>query len=446
MNLLDRIMAAIRGPLQAEIEGAEQRAMHLDTLYDQLWTWASDQLSPYYVASLYVEEDGSLYALFGRDGRLFRAEVTITDNTVMVGELEEVKQEFEPVDRFTLRELPDGSVRFFMVAATAVVNRVGEIDSTTLFDNMVRRAEELNFYPRLDVYHLGSLHPIFEFGEFDFLARDGVSYIASGVMEGSHPLTQAILRQYRANPKGLGASIEYYPFKDTFEDLEIGGATIRAYLDGVNTRISILFEADAAGWFTSMTTGDLDMQQRQLDEATKAKLRKLFGDDEDALNKFLGNVEGISRAVEDLGLIHREGGEQTEDGPEATTELTAEVELTDEVVEVIARRVADIQTEQFTAQLAGISGAIEKLTAEQAKITGELAKLAGVQRGVGERLAAVEQDEDAKRRAWLADVPAKQTMKVGYRPRTEKPADDTPQTSDDVAEAALSNLPPMFGS
>lgn len=457
MNLIDRIMRAVKGALAAEIEGitpnaGKQRAMHLDVLYDQLWRWASDQLSPYYVVSLYVEESGELYALFGRDGRLFRAEVSISDTTINVGELEEVKQEFEPVSRssFTLRELPNGDVRFFMVAATAVVNRVGEIDSTSLFDNMVRRAEELSFYPRLDVYHLGSLDPLFEFGEFDFLARDGVSYIASGIMDGSHPLTKQVLRQYKTNPKSLGASIEYYPIVNAYEDLEIGGATIRAYVDGINTRISILFEQDAAGWFTSMTTGDLTMQQRQLDDATKAKLRKLFGDDEDAMNKFLGNVEGISRAVDELGLVHRDAGQDEQPAAEVTaTELVAtqEVELTDEIVEIIARRVAEIQTEQFDAKLAVLNGAIEKVSTGLASIGSDLDRIATTQRQITDRLTEVEQDENAKRREWLADVPAgKQPVRVGYRPRDErKPNTEVQRTSDDIASATLANIPGPFG-
>src|SRR5690606_11122517 len=158
-----------------------------------------DRQRPYmYLAQIYIDDEGKHYALFSREARLYRAALTLDSGEVLDGELVEVEQEFTPVNRsnVVLRELPSGDIRFFLVAAAPVANRVGHIDRTTRFDNMVRRAQELDFYPRLDVYHLGGLDPAFEFGEFDLLARDGVTYIASGVMDGSHPLTQAVLRQY----------------------------------------------------------------------------------------------------------------------------------------------------------------------------------------------------------------------------------------------------------
>lgn len=466
MNLLDRIMQTIRRSLMAEIAGitpdqpadtdaAEptQRVINVDTLHRQIYEWIDTAMPGMYLAQLYIEDDGTLYALFSRDDRLFRAPITLSDGTIQIGELVEVQQEFTPISRssVTLRELPNGDVRFFLVAATAVVNRVGEIDSTTLFDNMIRRAEELNFYPRLDAYHLGSLDPAFEFGEFDFLARDGVTYIASGVMQGDHPLTQACLRQYRTNPASLGASIEYYPLVGAFEDFEVGGATIRTFLDGINTRISILFEEDAASWFTSMRTGDLAMQQRQLDDATKAKLRKLFGEDEAAMDKFLGNIEGITRAVDDLGLIARgtdAGADTGEDDPEAednptNTEIVIDDEAINQIAAAVVRQLGDGALKTVNDQIAELTKTVNALTADNKKLRSDLSAATSAQRSIVERLDVVEADDDTKRTQWLGDLPRNQrTVTVTHRPRSvERAADPVAETSDDVANATLAAMP-----
>lgn len=456
MNLLDRIMQSIRRSLMAEIAGItpqaddkeqpNQRVMDVDTLHWQIYDWIDTVMPGTYLAQLYIEDDGTLYALFSRDARFYRAPVAISDGMIQLGEMVEVQQEFTPISRssVTLRELPNGDVRFFLVAATAVVNRVGEIDSTTLFDNMIRRAEELNFYPRLDAYHLGGLDPAFEFGEFDFLARDGVTYIASGVMEGSHPLTQAVLRQYRKDPSALGASIEYYPLDGAYEDFEVGGATIRTFLDGINTRISILFEEDAASWFTSMRTGDLSMQQRQLDEATKAKLRDLFGNEDEA-EKFLAGVSGVNRAVEDHGLIARSAeaeDEGAEDAPavEPDPALDAELVLDDAAIEQIA---AAVVRQLGDGALKTINDQIAALTADSKKLRSEVTAITTTQRSIVERLDAVEAEDEQKQAQWLGDLPRnRRAVKVTHRPRSaEQPTDPTPSTSADIALATLAAIP-----
>lgn len=457
MNLLDRLMQSIRRAITTEIAGitpqvedeqpAQQRAISVDQIYNQIRDWGDRQRPYMYLAQIYIDDDGMLYALFSREARLYRAALTFDSGEVLVGELVEVQQEFTPVNRsnVVLRELPSGDVRFFLVAATAVVNRVGEIDSTTLFDNMVRRAQELDFYPRLDVYHLGGLDPAFEFGEFDLLARDGVTYIASGVMDGSHPLTQAVLRQYRKDPSALGASIEYYPLDGAYEDFEVGGATIRTFLDGVNTRISILFEQDAASWFTSMrATGDLEMQQRQLDEATRAKLRDLFGNEDEA-EKFLAGVSGVNRAVEDHGLIARSAeaeDEGAEDAPavEPDPALDAELVLDDAAIEQIA---AAVVRQLGDGALKTINDQIAALTADSKKLRSEVTAITTTQRSIVERLDAVEAEDEQKQAQWLGDLPRnRRAVKVTHRPRSaEQPADPTPSTSADIALATLAAIP-----
>lgn len=458
MDLIDRLMAKLRGVLAAEIQGiaapaaqgdAAQRAMTVDAIYSELYDWGYDQTFPFYVANLYIE-DGGLFALFGRDGRLFRAEILIENNAVRIGEMVEVQQEFAPVERssgLTLRELPNGNIRFFMVACTAVVNRVGEIDSTTLFDNMIQRANELDFYPRVDVYHLGSVDPAFEFGQIDLLARDGVSYIASGELDGSHPVTAAIMKQYRTNPKALGASIEYFPVDGAFEDMDIGnGATVRAFTDGINTRISILFEKDAASWFTSLVTEETNrMKRRTLDAATKARLKDLFGGDEDAFNTFLAGVGEVTRQVEDLGLVHRTGDQAAADAAaapaadaaqtqtiEQVSELTQTIELDDQAIALIA---AEVVRQIGDQHFAPINQAIAANNEQIAQLAQRVDQVATTQDQVAQRVGRLETDEETQRQQWLADLPAgrRPSIQVVARPRVER------QVADPAAPAAQPN-------
>lgn len=479
-NLLDRLMTAIRGAINTEIAGVDatesaapapdapptMRALTLDIIYNEVCEQGREMFpSGTYLTQIYLGDDGTLYALWGRETQLYRTPILVENGMITMGEQEEVRQEFTPVtrSRVVLRELDNGDVRFFLVAATAVVNRVGEIDSTALFDNMVKRAEELQFYPRLDAYHLGSLDPAFEFGQFDFLAREGVAYLASGVMDGKHPLTRAILKLYRTNPDALGASIEYYALEDAFEDVEVGGLTIRTYLDGVNTRISIVLESDAASWFTSMLTGAGNMQKRTLDDATKARLIKLFGDDEEALNGFLDGVGGIGRAVDELGLIHRDkkaapggggpGGAETaaeagQDGGETVVsglEATAEVELDDDTLGLIADEVVNRLGDQH---LKTVNGQIAELTAAVKKLTTNTAEVLRLNEDLAGRVELLEADDEAKQREWVADLSPRQKISVTHRPRVERQTTtepEKPKTFADLAEETLAALPDPFG-
>lgn len=469
-NLLDRLMTAIRGAINNEIAGVDAtesaapapdtpttRALTMEVIYNEVCEHGYEMFpSGTYLTQIYLGDDGTLYALWSREARLYRTPILVANGMIEIGEQEEVRQEFTPVtrSRVVLRELPNGDVRFFLVAGTAVVNRVGEIDSTTLFDNMVKRAEELQFYPRLDAYHLGNLDPAFEYGQFDFLAREGVAYLASGVMDGKHPLTRATLKLYKTNPDALGASIEYYALEDAYEDVEVGGLTIRTYLDGVNTRISIVMESDAASWFTSMLTGDGKMQQRTLDDATKARLIKLFGDDETALNDFLDGVGGIGRAVDELGLIHRDKAAGSDAGADASQEAaetvvsgleaTAEVELNDDTLGLIAdevvARLGDQHLKTVNTQIAELTAAVKKLTTSTAEVLRLNQDLAG-------RIESLEADDETKQREWVADLSPRQKISVTHRPRVERQSAEPakPKTFADIADETLAALPDPFG-
>lgn len=436
-------MQAVRGVVSAEIEGiaTTQRSIELSDLYYQIDRWAMAQMSSIYFATLYVEDDGRLYGLFSRDNGLFRAEITVQNGEAQIGEMQAVQKVYEPVSRFIVRRQANGDIRFAMVACTAVVNRVGQIDSTTLFDNMIRRAEETGYYPKLDFYHLGGVHPAFEFGQFDLLARDGVAYVASGVMDKDHPLTTAILRSMDDGSASYGASIEYFPIAGAEETLEVDGLAIKVYTDGINTRISLLPEQQAASWFTTITTRSTDdMTKQQLDA-----LRAAFGDDEE-LKKFLSGIAGTNERAQ--GLISRalEGDEPEVETPEAEEP----VENADPVLEIddatIGLIAAEVVRQIGEGALATVNGALEKQGKEIAGLTAKLDAIVATQRGVTKRIDALEADEEDKRATWLGDLPAsRRSVTVTHRPRNERPVEDVLKTSADVAAATLAGLPMPAG-
>ena len=139
-----------------------------DQVAQQLMEWTYAEPGRPYFMTFYLER-GQLYGLFNDRGQLSRAALDLDSDgqTLTVGNMEPVIHEFTPISRsgFTTVRQADGRIRFFMIAGTAIINRVGEIDSTKLYDDMIRRADETGFYPKLDFYHLGGIDPQFEFAQ-----------------------------------------------------------------------------------------------------------------------------------------------------------------------------------------------------------------------------------------------------------------------------------------
>jgi hypothetical protein len=346
-----------------------------------------------------------------------------------------------------------------MVAATAIINRVAEIDSTKLFDDMIRRAKEHDFYPKLDFYHLGELDPIFEFGQFDYLARGGIAYIGSGILNKDHPLSSATERAIKADPEYWGASIEYYrPENRGVEYVEVAkGIEIAVFTEGLNTRISLLPEEQAANWFTG-----LSMEKRAMGKNIRAlfgekelkALRALFGEDEEGFDEFLERIKGINEDVKDRNLITRNKKEEPVEEPAElsdtdalsdTDEEPALVELDDEVVAAVVRvaqsaMVTELLT-PITQGLESISAALATLTTNQQALTTGQQTLTATLNGVMERVGELEQSEEVKQREWLADLPQRSRVAVTYRPRQDTAIEPAPKTFADQAASVLATLP-----
>ena len=448
MNIIKRI-AQILKPIE-QPEPAE-RALMFDQVAQQLMEWTYEEPGRPYFMTFYLEQ-GALYGLFNDAGQLSRAAIDVDSDgqTLMVGAMQPVVHEFTPIARsgfYTVRQA-DGRTRFFMVAGTAIINRVGEIDSTKLYDDMIRRAEETGFYPKLDFYHLGEIDPLFEFGQFDYLAREGVIYVGSGLFDEGHPLTSATERALKRNGEKWGASIEYYrPQNRGIEYVDLGnGLEIAAYTEGLNTRISLLPEVAAAAWFTSMF-----MEKRNMDERELKALRELFEGDEAGFNAFVAKLTNVNKEVRDQGLIFRSADQPA--GEQAQTEQPAtETPAQDTVIELDDAAIAEIvkvaRTQFESEVLTTVTGNLNTITANLAKLTeGQTALLAAFN-GMQERIAVLEQGDEERQRTWLNDLPARAQgqMRVTYRPRVERAETGQPLTSADQAATVLNGLPKVgFG-
>lgn len=429
--------------------GKSQRSVMFDQAAQQIQDWSYAEPGRPWISSFYLEK-GALYGLFNDRGMLYRGKIDLDSDgqTVTIGTLEEVKHEFVPVVRsvtpasfVTIREA-DNRIRFFMTAGTAIVNRVGEIDSTKLYDDMIRRAEESGFYPTLDFWHLGELDRSFEFGQFDFLARDGAVYLGSGLLYENHPLAEAAVTATRENPDYWGASIEYVrPATRGYEIIVLGDWEIPVYTEGLNTRISLLPEYAAASWFTSYS-----VEERNVDPKKLEALKKLFGNNEQAFRDYLASIEGVNKEVRDKNLVTRSteaaGTEEavgtepegTPESEESTEEEQPVVELDQETVEAIV----EVARSRMAAELQGLQEAITGFTAQVSAILAE-------QKTIADRLSAVEATDEEKQRSWINDLPSHKVkpVSVRFRPREQAATNGQPETVTAAAQAStvLSKLP-----
>lgn len=446
MNIIKRIAQLLKPIEQPE---PTERALMFDQVAQQLMEWTYAEPGRPYFMTFYLEQ-GALYGLFNDAGQLSRAAIDVDSDgqTLIIGTMQPVVHEFTPIARsgfYTVRQA-DGRTRFFMVAGTAIINRVGEIDSTKLYDDMIQRAEETGFYPKLDYYHYGEIDPLFEFGQFDFLGRQGVVYVGSGLFDEGHPLAAAAIRALQSKPEKWGASIEYYrPQNRGVEYIDLGnGLEVAAYTEGLNTRISLLPEKAAASWFTSMY-----MEKRNMEKAIDLKkLRELFEGDEAGFNAFVAKLTNVNKEVRDQGLIFRTADQPA--GEQAQTDQPAtETPAQDTVIELDDAAIAEIvkvaRTQFESEVLTTVTGNLNTITANLAKLTeGQTALLAAFN-GMQERIAVLEQGDEEKQRTWLNDLPARAQgqMRVTYRPRVERgnQEPERPATSTEKVQKVLDTLP-----
>lgn len=392
-------------------EPPEERAIGMSRIYEQLFgkleEMGKDDSYPW-IIDLYHDQ-GRMYLITADRGKLYRYDVMMQGDDPMLGAPVEVMENHPPVGqtRTTITRRTDGRYRWFSISATSVLNRVGEIDSRTLYDNFIKHAEETGEYPIRQFYHQGDK---FRTGQADFLARDGNCYVTSGLFDDS-PLALAEIEARNREPDYWGESIGYLPLVEP-DIMRIAEVGIPVYTDGIHKEISTLPEKEAANLFT---TTRQEVSRMLSGPAWEAFLKLWNGDEEKAREWLDQNAGATNRAIETTGMITRQTEEQPEPEGEQVLTLddTAVAALTDSVTRSELFTGLTEQLQQATEALVIAGQQVETLTRQVEALT--------------VRVASLEQTDEQKRERWQQDLSRRvknQATTVTYRPREANNTDE----------------------
>lgn len=138
------------------------------------------------------------------------------------------------------------------IACSAVLNRVGEIDSRNLFEEFIYRQKSTGIYPDFLFFHDSS--PKFRLGKVIGTAIDGYNYIAVAKFDLTNRFAVNVASAIEHNPDYWGISIGYKPIGEP-ELLRTKTGVVEVFNHGENHEISLLPEAVAASYFTRVGLG-----------------------------------------------------------------------------------------------------------------------------------------------------------------------------------------------
>jgi len=348
-------------PENEPIKVPNDQSVSIQNLYEQVWNASMTSEEWMWLIDLYVDESsGTISALFAKEGKLFMAPVTLDVDGAILGEMIQVVEIFEPVkNTFRIKQMKDGSVRWFLLASSTVLNRMGYFNTKSLFDNMNKRAQDTGEYPYLTFYHLGES---MKMGTTDWVARDDNILLASGVYYDDDWLADVVRKAQEREPEYWGSSISFWPYEK--EKITVSeGVTLDAYTDGEYEEISILPEQDACALLTAM------ISQRKVESAMDARVKdalsKLADGDEELLDKLIERSDSANAKIQNEGLLHQSSSgskpeivapvvtitqesesssveEPSQDSePAQTSDQTREVEIDDSLVDTIVERLVN---------------------------------------------------------------------------------------------------------
>lgn len=309
------------------VKDAKSRDMSIYDVGTQVLEQAYEQEDAYWWDLFYydmvLDANGALWAIFSRDGRMYRGSVTIDGTSATLGLLEEVEVNYTPVTvdgeadeterellRTRITRQADGKRRYTRVVSTAVLLRGSqpEIDSRELFDSFIENARETGVYPIASLLHLGVCARV---GQADLLWRDDAVLWESGVFDDT-PLAQRVADALEADEEGYwGTSIEYLP-TDFPRKENIAGIDLTIWTRGIHTSSDWVPEHRAAAHFTMGTAATAlkrGVDGMAFDKSTKSELAKLGLDDDliTAMEQRSSEING--EAASRITRAQTEGGE-----------------------------------------------------------------------------------------------------------------------------------------
>lgn len=307
------ILAGVFRHVGELFEELETPAVDRAVSTQDIWTFVQNQLNGPadetgaiaadngFVIDVFVDSAGTFAVVTKSDGKLYKVPVTVgEDSSITTGEHQEVLMEFSPVTPRQLRvhRTADGKMRWLaMPACTAALNRVGEIDSTKLFNDFVDHIERTGEYPELDFFHFGERCVL---GKADLVFRDGVAYCATGTFYDTE-IARAAAATLESDADYWGLSIAYLPTKEPEMIRSKDGIQIPVYNYGVNRFISLLPESTAASILTSIRTQA--QENNRMNQTQEEALTRLCGGDKKLIEDIREKLNSVNRQA--AGMITR---------------------------------------------------------------------------------------------------------------------------------------------
>lgn len=412
------------------------RAISLDMLYSQVMqmVYAMQPQTPEAPAEQWISpmgiyrEGDELFLVCARGGKLWKQGINIADDdTITFDTPTQVQETFTPVTRLSITRDESGKPRWIATVATAVLNRVGEIDSKALFDSFIDHARKTGEYPVYDVMHYENALRI---GVADFVAREGIAYMATGTFD-DNEFAQAAARGLEKEPDYWGHSISYLKQGEP-EILRVGDVSIPVFTKGINRFISVCPRSRAANLFT-----DAAVQRgvKNMTDEEKKILAQLVGEEQAA--RKIAELGDLNRTVAEAGLITREvtptpaADGKTADGTTTPALATpgapgapgakptgtppAPAPATEEKkpeANVVLQTIAD----QLAALKAEVQASLATTASAMQNVEGAVDALVG-------RVAKLERTDEEKLRAVLEDQPPAAPGTI-VRPKVQRAGDD----------------------
>lgn len=424
----------ILAPKRAPQPDPQERAISMNRMY-QKTSMAIDAAYPMewvYIHDIFVDVD-EWFAIGSSNGNLYQYPLAVTEADVVVGERVQVVENFTPVQQTTVTRQDDGSYRWLSVSATALINKVGEIDSTELFDDFERQSLEDGYqWPYRCFYHLGEP---FRTGQVDFIARHGFALITSGIYDDT-VLGQAEAKARLTDPDAWRDSIHFQPSAAP-DVIEVNEIKIPVHRAGGLVEVTTAPADGVCSYGTTQTI--MEVTRMEKGSRVHDAFLELFSGDEDAANKWLDENPGAAtRAVAD-GAVARDDTPPEDPPTQETPPVEREVGVDDELVGIIADQVL-VRLGEDDGPLAQIATTLEELAR---KMEGASTEAERVVRETEERFAALELTDGERTDIIRQDMPRRELIMPKYRPRIahdKKKDNGTPDLAAQ-AEDTLSRLP-----
>lgn len=378
--------------------------------------------------------DGETSVIAIHEGRLIRAPLYYVDEgeREVVGfgawELLQPIQSNNDRSRITVSRAANGRYHYLMISSTPFVNRVGEIDSTQLYDAFIQYARTTGEYPRLDFYHFGEALVL---GRSYFLDRVGLAYVEAGWFDDT-PEGRSFAEAVQAEPNYWGNSIEFRITAPPLIEEVAAGVYVPVYRAGIHRFTSLLPEAYAAALFTRPFVQSEETTMSMTDEQFEAFLRGTQNLSDEQRQVALERVRAVKRAGESGEFVYR-----TADPIEAVTPAQFQEGLTGlqtSIETVIRSAVGEVQ--------AGLDNRLVAVETAVSNITHRLETAEAANTDLADAVEPLVNEHRERQ----ADAPAgRQVTKGIHIPRFARLKNTEEQKVPTMAETAQATTNKIFG-